>query len=79
MVISKKGTLHKIDFLLNSGSPITSYHSCYSIAEVEKQHILNTLEQNHWNITSTAKTLEIDRATIYKKLSKYGIKRPENE
>jgi len=79
MVISKKSTLHKIDFLLNSASPITSYRSCFSIAEVEKQHILNMLEQNHWNITSAAKTLEVDRATIYKKLNKYGIKRPENE
>jgi len=45
-----------------------------SLAAVEKAHILEVLEANRWNITRSARTLGIDRVTLYNKIKKYGLK-----
>lgn len=79
MVVTQSHALQKSDFWLNqSGATLPSYHADLSLSEVEKAHILQVLEQHHWNITSASKVLGIDRVTIYKKLKKYGIKRQQN-
>ncbi|MDY6863244.1 MAG: sigma-54 dependent transcriptional regulator, partial [Thermodesulfobacteriota bacterium] len=49
-----------------------------SIREWEKAHILQILEESQWNISHAAKILEIDRATLYHKIKKYGLNRPGN-
>ncbi len=46
-----------------------------SLESVEKVHIQKTLEQMGWNITRTAEVLGIDRATLYKKIEKYGLRK----
>ncbi len=46
-----------------------------SLAAAEKAHILSTLEQNDWNISRSAEILEIDRATLYNKIHKYGLRK----
>jgi DNA-binding NtrC family response regulator len=78
MVVTQNKILTRQDFLLNQVEPSVSFKSALSLDEVEKTHILGVLERNHWNISNTAKMLGIDRVTVYKKLQKYGIKRPEN-
>ncbi|HTY38723.1 MAG TPA: sigma-54 dependent transcriptional regulator [Bacteroidota bacterium] len=47
-----------------------------SIAAVEKAHIASVLDQNRWNISRSAEVLQIDRVTLYNKIEKYGLKRP---
>ena len=47
-----------------------------SLAAAEKIHIVNVLEQNHWNISRSAEILQIDRVTLYNKIEKYGLKKP---
>ena len=47
-----------------------------SLAKVERAHILSVLESSDWNISRAAKILEIDRGTLYHKLDKYGVQRP---
>ncbi len=47
-----------------------------SLASMERAHITAVLDQNSWNITRSAEVLEIDRATLYHKISKYGLKKP---
>lgn len=42
------------------------------LAELEKQAILNTLEQQQGNKSDTAKVLDISVKTLYNKLEKYG-------
>jgi DNA-binding NtrC family response regulator len=79
MVVSKKGTLSKQNFVLNQTVEKIEYHTDQSIENVEKNHILNVLEKHRWNISATAKVLGIDRVTVYKKLEKYGITRPKND
>ncbi len=44
-----------------------------SLAEAEKRHVEMILNQQHWNITQTAKQLEISPTTLRKKISDYNI------
>jgi transcriptional regulator with PAS, ATPase and Fis domain len=50
--------------------------ACGSLAEMEKEHIIEILEQNHWNISRSADILDIDRVTLYNKIEKYGLQKP---
>lgn len=47
-----------------------------TLAEAEKRHVEMTLNQLHWNITQTAKQLEISPTTLRKKISDYSIVNP---
>jgi transcriptional regulator with PAS, ATPase and Fis domain len=44
-----------------------------TLEEVEREHILATLELNGRNQTQTAKQLQIGQATLYRKLKRYGL------
>jgi DNA-binding NtrC family response regulator len=48
-----------------------------SLQEIEKTHILTILEENDWNIKKSADILQIDRSTLYSKIKRYGIRRPD--
>jgi two-component system response regulator HydG len=39
----------------------------------EKQLILQALEALNWNRQETARVLDINRTTLYKKMKKYGL------
>ena len=47
-----------------------------SIAAIERAHIEMILHRSGWNISRSADILDIDRVTLYNKISKYGLKRP---
>jgi transcriptional regulator of acetoin/glycerol metabolism len=47
-----------------------------SLASIERAHIAEILDQNSWNISRSAEILEIDRVTLYNKISKYGLRKP---
>jgi len=78
MVVSKETMLEEKDFLLNQPKDDENMSSGLSLEDVEKKHLLRILESNQWNISQSARILGIDRVTIYKKLKKFGIDRPEN-
>ena len=44
-----------------------------ALAEPEKNLIHQALEANHWNRQETAKALQINRTTLYKKMKHYGL------
>jgi DNA-binding NtrC family response regulator len=44
-----------------------------SLRDMEERHIRRVLEKMGWNISKTARRLEIDRQTLYNKIQKYGI------
>jgi DNA-binding NtrC family response regulator len=46
-----------------------------SLEALERAHIENILEQMDWNITRSAEILGIDRATLYHKIKKYGLRK----
>ena len=78
MVVTTNKILSPADFIFNHGEEKITYSTDLSLDSVEKAHILQVLEKNNWNISVSAKLLGVDRVTIYKKLEKYGIKRPQN-
>ncbi|GMU86526.1 MAG: sigma-54-dependent Fis family transcriptional regulator [Ignavibacteriales bacterium] len=47
-----------------------------SMAAVEKKHIMKVLNENRWNISKTSKVLGIDRVTLYNKLNRYHLEKP---
>jgi DNA-binding NtrC family response regulator len=47
-----------------------------SLKEMERLHIARVLGENSWNISKSARVLEIDRQTLYNKIEKYGLKAP---
>ncbi len=44
-----------------------------AMAKPEKNLIHQALEANHWNRQETAKVLQINRTTLYKKMKQYGL------
>ena len=42
---------------------------------MERQHVLNMLERNDWNIAKTSRLLNIDRTTLHKKIKKFGLEK----
>jgi DNA-binding NtrC family response regulator len=47
-----------------------------SLAEAERAHVLAVLEATGWNITRAARTLDVDRVTLYNKIRRYDLKKP---
>jgi DNA-binding NtrC family response regulator len=45
-----------------------------SLEDLEKKHISQILAKYSWNISRAAKALQVDRVTLYNKISKYGLK-----
>jgi DNA-binding NtrC family response regulator len=52
-------------------------NSIESLDDLEKVHILQILNKYSWNISRAAKALQVDRVTLYNKISKYGLKPKE--
>jgi transcriptional regulator with PAS, ATPase and Fis domain len=48
-----------------------------SLAEAERAHIQSVLDASGWNITRAARVLDVDRVTLYNKIKKYELKKPE--
>lgn len=51
----------------------------YSLAQVEKIHILKVMEMTHQNKVEAARLLNIGLATLYRKLDEYKHKTPESQ
>ncbi len=41
--------------------------------EFEKEFIIQKLEENDWNITKTAESIELERSNLHRKIKSYGI------
>lgn len=48
-----------------------------SLDELEKRHILQILRKYSWNVSRSAKALDVDRVTLYNKIKKYDLKQEE--
>ena len=43
----------------------------------ERAYILGKLRENEWNVSETARTIDMPRSNLYKKIEKYGLVREE--
>jgi two-component system nitrogen regulation response regulator NtrX len=41
----------------------------------ERTYILAKLQENDWNVSETARTLDMPRSNLYKKIERYGLAR----
>jgi two-component system, NtrC family, response regulator HydG len=69
MVVAQEPELREQDFILNARA---NGNEPRTLEELEKAHILRTLEQYNWNQTRAAEVLDIDRVTLHHKIKKYG-------
>ena len=74
MVVAQEPEIRDTDFVFKAttvpnGAP-------KSLDDVEKAHILMTLETVGWNQTRAAEILNIDRVTLHHKLKRYGWSKP---
>ncbi|HXY38441.1 MAG TPA: sigma-54 dependent transcriptional regulator [Vicinamibacteria bacterium] len=49
-----------------------------SLAEAERAHVQAVLEASGWNITRAARILDVDRVTLYNKIRRYELKKPDD-
>ncbi len=65
------------------GTPSSEMKNSFSpgktLEEVEKEHILNVIRANDWNLSAATRTLGINRSTLYNKIEKYGLKEEQKE
>ena len=75
VVVGKGDTIELKDLPFSSENNSDPGADLSSLSEVEKRYIEKTLNQNNWNINKCAGILGIERATLYNKISKYGLKK----
>ena len=79
VALSKSTALDAADIWLSSlTSPeVSQEYEPISLDEIEKRHILRTLEHTDWNKSQAALILAIERSTLDRKIKGYGIRRDE--
>lgn len=79
VVVGKGDTIQVSDLPFQiTPADTSSPESDLSLDEIEKKHILKVLNANGWNISRSAKVLNIDRVTLYNKIEKYDLKKFNN-
>jgi DNA-binding NtrC family response regulator len=77
MVVAQEPEIRESDFVFKVAGVPNGIPK--SLDEIERAHILRTLESVKWNQTRAAEILQIDRVTLHHKLKKYGWSRPTVE
>jgi DNA-binding NtrC family response regulator len=75
MVVGHGPALEARDLPVAAQNGAVNEPDARSLAALEKEHIGRVLQQCDRNITQAAKVLGIDRATLYNKLRRYGLRR----
>ncbi len=76
VVVAQAGVLRAADLPLTvtAGAPRLSHGS---LADMERAHIQCVLDAQGWNITHAARVLGVDRVTLYNKIRKHALERPD--
>jgi transcriptional regulator with PAS, ATPase and Fis domain len=53
------------------------YSDSLTLQEIEKLHIQRVLAGHGWSLTQAAKSLGISRSTLWRKIARYGLKKPK--
>ncbi len=76
MVIGHEPEIQPGDFPLQLSAP-QAPKTGMALEDVERAHIQRVLEASDWNQTRAARTLGIDRVTLYNKIKKYGFRKTD--
>jgi len=75
MVVGKTPALEVRDLPVSARDGAVDEPQARSLAALEKDHVARVLRDCEGNVTQAAKVLDIDRATLYNKLKRYGLRR----
>jgi Nif-specific regulatory protein len=67
--------LSSLEAILTPTTSTSSGYEAVSLEEIEKRHILHTLEYTDWNKSQSAAILQIERSTLDRKIKAFGLKR----
>lgn len=70
--------LESIEYEIGRAAYFDSSDGVVPFEEEEKRIISNALTATGWRVNEAAKQLKIGRATIYRKIERYGLSRPKN-
>jgi Nif-specific regulatory protein len=73
VVVCKSNTIRADHLPFGSSQPLNN-SAGKTLEDIEREHIRNTLQDTDWNISQTARFLNIDRVTLYRKIKKYKLK-----
>ncbi|MCF8032523.1 MAG: sigma-54 dependent transcriptional regulator [Desulfarculaceae bacterium] len=62
--------------LEDTGGAAAAQGGMRTLDDMEKEHILTTLNQTDWNISAAARALGVSRPTLRKRMARYAFKRP---
>ena len=77
--------MHEVDLFVGGQGPATGLSAdllaCRTFAEfkeaAERAFILQKLRENDWNVSETARILDMPRSNLYKKIEKYEMVRED--
>ena len=61
--------------MTSSATSVEAAYSPLSLAELEKEHILRTLNHTDWNKSQAAAILGIERSTLDRKIKVYELQK----
>ncbi|MCG8411900.1 MAG: sigma-54 dependent transcriptional regulator [Bacteroidales bacterium] len=74
VILCEQNVLTPLDFIFDKPTTTSQqFDKPLSLNEAEKIIIKNALTRNNWNISETAKELQVGRQTLYRKIEKYDI------
>ncbi len=76
---ARRDLLDAVGYEISRASEVEAAGGIKSFEEEEKQIIKRALELTRWRVNEAATQLKIGRATIYRKIERYGLMRPGSE
>jgi transcriptional regulator with PAS, ATPase and Fis domain len=73
LLISREPEIQPSDFPFQF-RPAGAASTGRTLEDVEKEHIQKILGETNWNLSRTARILDIDRTTLYNKLKRYNLR-----
>jgi two-component system response regulator HydG len=73
VILSAGQELTPYDFLFNRKSNSVSETNSLNLEENEKQLVFRAIEKHRGNLSQAAKSLGINRSTLYEKIKRYGL------
>ncbi len=77
VVICKESSVNIKDLPISQNQFSVASTDDKSLAALERRYIAAMLIENNWNISKCAELLAIDRVTLYNKINKYNLRKPE--
>jgi DNA-binding NtrC family response regulator len=74
VIMSEHTQLRKQDFLLSNKKETSAPKEALNLESMERKAIIQAIEKYNGNMSKVAKELGVGRTTLYRKMTKYGLK-----